>query len=131
MGITRSTALEIYTNPGDLEITVGQEEESGKFAIGIYRGPGHNFKLMISSVPFAESLEDAIEVIRKEVLELSMHAIEKDLEDPESFISQYLNPDGAEIDQSKVLNPGLISRILDELRQHRIASTYKMLESAG
>ena len=124
------TALEIFTNPGDLEITIRQEKDGAKFAIGIFRGPGHNFKPMLNSQPFAETQEDAIEAI-KGVLEPIREAMTKDFADRKSLPSQYLNPDGQEIDQTKVLNLDLISRILDELRQHRVASTYKMLAPAG
>ena len=123
------TALEIFTNPGDLEITIGQEKEGAKFAIGIFRGPGHNFKQMLTSQPFAETQEDAIEAI-KGVLESIHEAMTKEFADRKSLPSQYFNPDGQEIDQAKVLNPDLISRILDELRQHRVAGTYKMLAQA-
>jgi len=130
MGISMITALEIFTNPGDLEIIIGQEKEEAKFTIGIFRGPGHNFKPMLTSQPFAETQEDAVEAI-KGTLESIREALTKDFADRKSLPSQYLNPDGLEIDLSKVLNPELIARILEELRQHRVASTYKMLAPAG
>ncbi len=129
MGVSMITALEIFTNPGDLEITIGQEKEGARFAIGIFRGPGHNFKPMLTSQPFAEKFEDAIEAV-KGTLESIHDALSKDFADRKSFPSQYLNPGGQEIDQTKVLNPDLIHRILDELRQHRVASTYTMLARA-
>jgi hypothetical protein len=130
MGISMITALEIFTNPADLEITIGQEKEGAKFSIGIFRGPGHNFKPMLTSQPFAETQEDAIEAIEG-ILEPIHEAMTKDFADRKSLSSQYLNPDGLEIDQSKVLNPELITRILDELRRHRVASTYKILAPVG
>ena len=129
MGISTITALEIFTNPRDLEITIGQDKNSGKFAIGIFRGPGHNFKPILTSQAFAEKLEDAIEAT-KETLESVRQAMIKNLADPRSLLSQQLNPDGQEIDQSKVLNPDLINQILDELRQRQVASTHKMLVPA-
>ncbi len=130
MGISMITALEIFTNPGDLEITVGQAKPGDKFAIGIFRGPGHNFKPMLTSQPFAGKVEDAVKAV-KGILESIQQAMTKDFADRKSFPSQYLNPNGLKINQSKVLNPDLISRILDELRQHRVASTSKMLAPAG
>jgi hypothetical protein len=126
MGISKITALEIFTNPGDLEICIEQEKEGAKFSIGIFRGPGHNFKPMLTSQPFAEKLEDAVGAV-KGTLESIHEILTKDLADRKSFSSLYLNPSGLEIDQSKILNQDLIARILDELRQHRVASTYKML----
>ncbi|NTV22523.1 MAG: hypothetical protein HGB03_03085 [Candidatus Yonathbacteria bacterium] len=116
MGLNLITALEIFTNPSDLEITVGQEKEGAKFAIGIFRGPGHNFKPMLTSQPFAENQENAIKFIAK-ILQ-TVHEV---------LISRGLNPTDQEIDQSKVLNQDLIARILEELRVCGKASTYKML----
>ena len=130
MGLSMITALEIFTNPGDLEITIGQEKEGAKFAVGIFRGPGHNFKPILTSQPFAESEEEAIKAVG-EILRTVHGTITKEFENWASLASQYLNPDGQEIDQSKILNQDLIARILDELRQHRVASTYKILAPAG
>lgn len=124
-GITRLTALEIFTNPDDLEIVIGKVKNSDKYIIAIMRGPGHNFKMMIDSEPFAGKFEDAIESI-KTVLEAVRESITKELGDPETLASQILNPDGQAVDQSKVLSSDLIDKIIDELRQHKVASTYKM-----
>ncbi len=130
MGLSMITALEIFTNPGDLEITIGQENEESKFAIGIFRGPGHNYKPMLTSQPFAEMREDAIKAV-EETLQTVHGAITKEFKDSKSLASQYLNPDGQEIDQSKVLNQELIGRILDELRMRGKASTCEMLIPTG
>lgn len=130
MGITRITALEIFTNPGDLEFTIGQDKDSSKFAIGIFRGPGHRYKPMITSVPFAETQEDAVKAV-EEILQMIHDCITKEFENPGSIASQYLNPDGREIDQSKVLSQDLISRILGELQQHQKASTCDMVVIAS
>jgi hypothetical protein len=130
MGIDMITALEIFTNPGDLEITVGQEKEGTKFAIGIFRGPGHNYKPMLTSQPFAETQEDAIKAVEG-TLHTVYEAIIKEFENRDSLASQYLNPDGRKIDQLNILSKELIVRILDELRQHGKASTCKMITPAG
>ncbi len=123
------TAMEIFTNPGDLEITIGQRRRGAKFAISISRGPGNNFKPLITSKPFAETQEDAIKVIEG-TLESIREIMLKDFEEHKGLPPQYLNPDGLEIDRSKVLNPELIARILEELRQHQVAKTYAMLAPA-
>ena len=101
MGISIITAVEIFTNPGDLEFNIGFTigKESGKFSISIFRGPSHNFKPLITSPPFAEKLEDAVEAI-KERLEAIQQYMTKELEDPASHLLPYLNPDGGKIDQS-------------------------------
>ena len=130
MGISMLTALEIFTNPGDLEITVGQDKDGDKFAIGIFRGPSHNYKPMLISQPFAETQGDAIKAV-EETLQTIYKVITKEFKNSRSLASEYLNPDKQDINQSKVLNQDLISRILEELRAHRKASTCKMLAPAG
>jgi len=129
-GISMFTAMEIFTNPHDLEITVAKEGRSGKFAFAISRGPGHRFKRMLSSRPFAETLENVV-FWTKVVLEGIRQTVIKEFEDNGSLLSQHLNPDGQTIDQSKVLNPDLINRIVNELRKHQTASTYRMPATAS
>ncbi len=84
MGISMITALEIFTNPGDLKIAIGQEKEGSKFAIGIFRGPGHNFRPMLTSQPFAEKLEDAVKAI-KGILESIREDLTKDFANGKSL----------------------------------------------
>lgn len=123
MEINITTALEIFKHPGNLEVAIWQEKGESKFTIGIFLG--HlNTPLLTSQT--TEKREDAMEAIR-ETLESICEAATKYFADRKSLPSQYLNPDGLEIDQSKVLNSELITRILEELRQHRVASTCKML----
>jgi len=124
-GISRLTALEIFTNPNDLEIVIGQEKSSGKYAIAIMRGPGHRGKLLIDSEPTIEKFEDALEAV-KTILEGIQQFMTKEFEDPKSLVSQFLKSDDQIIDNSKTLNPDLINRIMDKLRKRKIASTYKM-----
>mgnify|MGYP001559215374 FL=1 len=130
MGISVSTALEIFTNPSDLEISIGQGKGGGKFSIFISRGPGHDFKILISSQPFAESMEAAV-VATGEILESIRKVATNTFGDKDNPISQILNPDGQEVEQSKVLNSELIQRILEKLRRHQRAGTYEMLAVAG
>jgi len=128
MGITRLTALEIFTNPNDLRLSVVREEgkgESGKYAILITRGPGHSFKLLLSSQPFAATVDEAARDIG-EILEFIRQNATKDLERPDDGLAQFLNPGGQPVDQSRVLNEELIDRILIELRAHRFADTCQM-----
>ncbi len=118
------TALEIFTNPGDLEIKIGRDLSSGKFSLGIFRGPGHNFKAMVTWDPFAETSQVAIEAV-EEILTISRREITKQFRDKKSLPSEFLNPSGKKIDQTKVLSPEVIAWILAELRQKQVASTYE------
>lgn len=128
MRISMLTALEIFTNPNDLEIVIGTD--GGKYGFAITRGPGHHYKVILDTSGFAETRAATVEVI-KITLDSIRETLTRDLSDQGSVPSQYLNPDGQEIDQSKVLNPDLIGRILDELRQHQTASTYRMCVKTG
>lgn len=127
--MTLLTALEIFTNPLDLMIVVGKEKESGKFGLGIYRGPGHNYKPMITSVPFAETLEKVVEEVKK-LLEVSISASKNDLESPRSPIANILNPSLASTDQMHGLDQIMIDEILWELQQNQKAYTWEMFEGA-
>ncbi len=125
MGISMFTALGIFANPFDLQITIGQPAGGVKFAFGIFRGPIHCFIPMLTSTPFAETLEDAIQEV-DEILRAVHEYVAKSLADPANPVAQLLNPEGAEINPAAVLNPELIARILGELRLHQVANTYAM-----
>jgi len=125
MGLTMMTALEIFTNPDDLEITIVQEKNGGKFAISIFRGIKHRYKPMLTSQPFAKTQKEAIKAIG-EILQAVHNVSTREFENSESLVFQFLNPDSKEIDQSKILNQNLIERILEELRKNAKVSTCEM-----
>jgi len=80
-GITMGTALEIFTNPRDLQVTIAQElNGGGKFGFGIFRGPGHGFKPLLTSAFFAEALEEAVQAVRG-VLETTVQVVMKEFGD--------------------------------------------------
>jgi hypothetical protein len=62
MGLSRLTVLEIYTNPADLEFQIA--ESDGKYAVMVTRGPGHKFKLLLTTEAVFEKCEVAIDSIR-------------------------------------------------------------------
>ena len=128
-GISRLEALEIFSNPTDLEIIITEDKKSKKYGIAFCRGPGHNFKLMLSADPYTEEFKDVINAART-ILEGIYQAMTEELKNPESLIVQFLNPENNQLDESKSLNPELIDRIIKELKEHRIASTYKMTTPA-
>jgi hypothetical protein len=61
------------------------------------------------------------------ILEAVIEHSSKELTDPSSFISQILNPEQEGIDQSRVLNPELLNRIIDELKSKQVANTWEMI----
>jgi hypothetical protein len=130
MGIGRMEALEIFTHPDDLEFTIEKEKDGSKYCVLITRGPGHNFKLLISSTFYFEAPEKAVESIKGILESIQQFAIEE-FADESSLTSMICNPEKIKVDENSMLSSGLITRIIDELRQHQVASTYKMLAAAG
>lgn len=124
MGISMITAVEIYTNPKDLEFRIGQERHDGLFAFTVTRGPGHDFRLLLSTRPFAQTEEEIIDAIG-EILVGIHESAPKELEGMSNRLG-FLCSDQTAVDSTNVLSPELITRILEELRQHQVASTYKM-----
>ena len=121
MPLTMYEALEIYNHPKDLAICAKNSKEDARYSICIFRGPGHNFKPLITSKPFTAVKKEAIGVI-KHVLETSITACEKTLKG-NTLLSGVLR---GITDQSLVLNKKLIVRILNDLRKKNgEANTYK------
>jgi len=120
------TAMEINNHPNDLYIQIGQEVQDGKYAFALSRGPGHNFKLLISTIPFAETLDEAVEGV-KNLLNGIHEVTTKELHNKESILANIINPGGHEIDVSYTLNPNLINMILDELLKNHVANTCDMI----
>lgn len=120
-----ATALEIFTNPYDLEFVVGEGNDgSGKFGFYISRGPGHSFKLLLSSKAFGDKPEEVVIYIQ-EILRGIQAQSSEILSNKDCALSQILNPEGKELDQLEVLNESFIDRILESLRSSRRASTYE------
>ena len=118
------TALEIFSNPYDLQILTYQPSEASKnWAFSITRGPGHEGKPLLSAQPIFATHEEAVKAI-KGVLGSIRQFAEKELGNPASATSLFLNPERAELDQTKVLTEELIARILTDIKEKNAASTY-------
>jgi len=103
MGLTRLTVLEIYTNPADLEFQIA--ESGGKYAVMVTRGPGHRFKLLLTTEAVFEKREIAIDSIRA-VLDAALS------EGKQAFS-----------EQTGALNQENVNRILHELAEKSSCST--------
>jgi hypothetical protein len=123
--MTLITVLEIFTNPKDLEISILQEKKGGKYGLVIItRGPGHDFKPLLTVGPFAEKFRDILKAVEKTLKQIQT-AARSELGKMNSSIARFVNPDGKKIDESRVLNDRLVKRIMALLRKHKVASTYK------
>lgn len=128
-GISALTALEINNHPDDLHVSVYKGEESNKYGFIICRGPCHNYKLLISTLPFFLTIEDVAEEVKNLLTAIHSWAT-KELSNKDSIFAQIINPCGR-VDVSHTLNHGLINRISYELRQHQVVETHRMFAVEG
>lgn len=105
MGLSMITLTEIYTNPRDLGFSVNQE--NGKFAAFIRRGPGHRFKLLMSSEHRFATADMAIAAI-EETLDLVLKKGKEIFRTGDQDLTQVL-----------------IDKIVEDLTKYRGASTYE------
>ncbi len=124
--MTILTALEIFTNPDDLEFSIGLE--GNKWAVIISRGPGHYFKLLLSSEHVFGSREAAIDKIKGELVFICEKGKEI-LGDSSNPAANVINPDNLPVGNMEVLTQERLEQIINELRANGMASTYKMAAS--
>ncbi len=123
MGLSVITCLEIFANPKDLEINIIKDAGTNKFAILICRGPGHNYKAILTSLPFTNELDVAVEttkVIFEGAIEVGRNfSLEKGTKLPPVL-------DGlmTKIETSLVFNQDMLDKILLELRDRQTVSTH-------
>lgn len=122
MGISRSTALEIFTNPYDLVFAVS--EIDGKWAILVTRGPESSFKLLLSTESILETKEEAIDGIDKALLYV-IEGSAREIADSSTLVGGMLNPEERSLSEARVLTQELRQRILNELERDGSALTYK------
>lgn len=120
-GIRRVTAFEIFTNPHDLEFRI--PEVDGKWAIIITRGPGHRFRMMLSSEPVFPNKKEAVDGVRN-TLDLVRQACTQELSDPSSFAAQRMNPDNKSLEEAIVLTAAMQEHIIQDLQEKNASSTY-------
>lgn len=123
--MTAQTGLEIFTQANDLQIIIGESE--GKHAVVLSRGPGHRFKLLLSSEPVFDTRDDAVESII-EVLKFTCEKAKETLTDPTNILASIVNPANLSVEQMQnVLTDEHLRRIEEELRANGVANTYEMV----
>lgn len=123
ISISLTTALEIYSNPSDLFLSFSKPTLENKFGVVITRGPGHDFKPLISSNFYLTSDDQGILDMQR-LLEACRNGSITALTTKTNPIGQILNPDNLPADKLCGMSEEQIQRILSELREHRQASTY-------
>ncbi|MCH8748153.1 hypothetical protein IH781_00220 [Patescibacteria group bacterium] len=121
-GISRVTALEIFTQPKDLHFSVG--EDGGTWGFAITRGPGHSFKPLLTAQPVFDDMDQAVKDVG-DILAAICETCRAELDDKTSLSAQVLNPDNRSLEEATVLTAELIEWILQELRANRKVGTYE------
>ena len=88
MGISRLVAYEIVANPDDIVIDAGGPESTGKFFGWVTRGPGHNYKLLLSTQPVYDTSKQAKQAMEELVAKIK-EFVKKDLEDPNNPLKDF------------------------------------------
>ncbi|MES2416492.1 MAG: hypothetical protein V4504_02225 [Patescibacteria group bacterium] len=115
------TALEIFTNPYDLEFVIGEDPEKKKWGLMICRGPEHRGKLLLSGEGY-DSKQDVINTIITQVLNI---CVEKGNE-----VSFGNSKNGAEELLKTVANPknGTPEKAMNALTSQMVEQIKKQLE---
>ena len=116
-GITTSKFDRIVFNPYDLQISIFHGTISGLYLLHICHGPCGNFETLFGSTICAKSLEDALTEVQR-YLEIILQTIINSLDDPTSWLSEAINEQGMQIDQSRVMRASFIDCIIGNLRSH-------------
>ena len=117
-------ALEIFSNPYDLFLSIFQNKNNEKYGIVVSRAKGHNFKLLISSEAVFETSEKAQETI-KSILELAKKVSLEKIKEKDGFVSRILNIKDTDIDQTSILFDELIEKIIGEIKINQEVDTSK------
>jgi hypothetical protein len=123
------TAVEIFTNPTDLYFSIAKGKTGGHL-LAISRGPGHNFKLLLTrDEPGFESKELAIGAVRDILTNVRKHILKILKEDPDDLLSGFINPDGLSVDEMSAHTDALtlerIDQVVSDLEIGGVAVTYE------
>ena len=137
--MTLRSALEIFSNPFDLEFMIGEDQgkKDGTFCLALTRGPGHNFKPVLTGEGY-KSKDDAIETFKK-VLDICVEKGEEVFFGKKSstdtvgkLLKTVGNPSDTKKEEAKnALTNDMVEKIIYDLKEKEVVSTYtKEWESA-
>ena len=118
------TAVEIFSNPHDLQVSIVQDKNIKKWALLICRGPGHGFKTLLESQFFFDNSKDAIGYVKK-ILDAIQKNIREGFLKKESLVFQALNPKSEKLDEASILNDNVITHIIKDLEEKEFSSTFE------
>ncbi len=130
--MTLISALELFSNPYDLEFLVGEntEKKDGTFSLMLTRGPEHNFKVMLTGEGY-KSKDDAIDTFKK-ILDICVEKGEEvffgkksSTDDVGSLLKAVGNPKDCKREEAKnALTKPMVEKIISSLKEAKVVSTY-------
>lgn len=117
-------AIQICTNPHNLQIMLTKGKESDKFGFIIIYGPRNDYRLIFLSKFFAKSKEECLEGLKELLEEASIIAV-KARGGRDGLISECYDGSPENFRAVELMDNNTISWILFELEQGRIAATFK------
>lgn len=127
MGLNLLTAMEVANQYHDLYISVGKSDSTGKFAFLISRGPGHNFKPLLSTNAAFENAGEAIVAVGN-ILNFVCQIIKKEIVEKTDggWTADITNPGNRPIEELDILNDQKVEQILVALRAKGVANTWEL-----
>lgn len=61
----RHLLLEMYENPNDLAVVITEDSVTGKLGFYVSRGPELGYKVLLTYLPFADTLAEVIKVVKQ------------------------------------------------------------------
>lgn len=121
-GITLITAAHIAANPRDLMISIS--EENGMWTIETSRGPGADFKRLLTSGPVEATMDRLLEDIPFLLLDDIVKPVLKELESSGSFLAAMFCGKDEKVDTSGFLDKDMADWIVKQLRESKCAMTW-------
>ncbi len=119
--MTLLTALEIFSNPDDLVISVKKPSETGSYRVAILRGERHHYKPLLTGDSGSKDFERVLSHVEL-TLTTAAEASRKHLENG-GPTAEIINPEADPIDDACVLTGERIAWIMTELREKGECST--------
>lgn len=124
-GMSMPTVRDILTHPNDLLFVILKKDGEENYGFTIDCGPEDYFKVLFQNGYFAKNKKEVIDVLGN-FLEAGREAVIKELGGMHGHISACSDQDISDSQSTRIMSPYMIARILEELTEHNIASTFIM-----
>lgn len=131
MGLNLLIALEVANQYRDLCISVFKDDSSDKHGFLISRGPGHNFKPLLSTNACFENKQSVIEATGN-LLEAIVRITKNEIgENSQDIPAAIINPGNQPLEKLDILNQERIEQIIKALKVENVANTWEMFPESS